>query len=373
MTAASASDVWPSPGVNVASGSRPALLSVRDLRLSFRTEHGPVRAVDGVSFTVAPGETMGLVGESGSGKTALSRAVMGLISPKRAARSGEVLFNGRDLGTLREKDMRDVLGSEVAMVFQDPMTSLNPVMRIGEQLAEGPRLHRGLSKADARSRALELLRAVHIPEATAILRRYPHQLSGGMRQRVVIAIALACGPQLLIADEPTTALDVTVQAEILDLLKEMQRERGMAIVLVTHDLGVVASRTDHIAVMYAGKIVEYGPTRALFREARMPYTEALLRAIPRIDSKERQRLQAMPGRSPSLVNPPAGCRFAPRCRYAQDRCHSEEPQLQDAPTPGHRFACFYPAGTPEGAEALALNERAGRTSPVHGSPKQGGR
>ncbi|MER7005476.1 ABC transporter ATP-binding protein [Dactylosporangium sp. NPDC000555] len=328
-----------------AADMNTPLLEVRDLRLSYRTERGLVRAVDGVSLTVDRGETLGLVGESGCGKTAFARAVMGLVPASAAERGGSVVFEGEDLLTLDDKAMRKMMGAQIAMVFQSPLTSLNPVMRIGTQIIESLRLHRSLTKAEARATAADLLRSVHIADPGGTLRRYPHQLSGGMRQRVIIAIALACGPKLLLADEPTTALDVTVQAQILDLLAELRRERGMATVLVSHDLGVVATRTDRIAVMYAGKIVEYGPTPALFHQTRMPYTKALLGSIPRLDAKGRRPLNTIPGRPPSLLEPGPGCRFAPRCAYAQPRCLAEEPPLRDSSTPGHYFACWNPIGT----------------------------
>jgi peptide/nickel transport system ATP-binding protein len=343
---------------------RELVLEVRNFRSWFDTERGMVRAVDGVDLAVREGETMGVVGESGCGKTVLSRSIMGLLSSdNNVVRSGEVIFKGRNLLELERDEMRDVLGVEIAMIFQDPMTSLNPVMRVGKQIAEALRLHEKLSKAEARDVAIRLLRSVHIPEPERCLRQYPHQLSGGMRQRVMIAIALSCGPNLLLADEPTTALDVTVQAQILDLLEEQQAERKMAIVLVSHDLGVVATRTDQISVMYAGKIVETGPTISLFDETRMPYTEALLNSIPRLDEEHRVRLQAIAGRPPDLVNPPSGCRFAPRCAYAQDRCVEEEPPLRDAETPGHRFACWFPVGTLAGVEALNKNIERGVVLP----------
>jgi peptide/nickel transport system ATP-binding protein len=250
------------------------------------------------------------------------------------------------------------------MVFQDPMTSLNPVTRIGRQITESLRHHLDVSRDFANETAVELLRSVGIPEPERRMREYPHQLSGGMRQRVMIAIALACGPKLLFADEPTTALDVTVQAQILDLLAAQQRERFMAVMLITHDLGVVAGRADEIVVMYAGRIAEKAPTRTLFTEMRHPYTEALLRSIPRLENPSHSRLHAIGGRPPDLVDPPPGCRFAPRCPYAQPRCHEEEPVLESRGTqPDHVFACFYPVGTPEGAEALERNRAAG-VSPV---------
>jgi peptide/nickel transport system ATP-binding protein len=335
------------------------LLEVRDLKTKFRTSRGLVRAVDGVSFSLERGQTLGVVGESGSGKTVLSRSIMGLLPAHNVIREGEVLFEGQDLIGLRSGDMRHIWGAEIAMVFQDPMTSLNPVVKVGHQIAEGLRIHRGLSKQQARVTAVELLRSVKIPEPERRLNQFPHELSGGMRQRVMIAIAIACGPKLLMADEPTTALDVTVQAQILDVLQEKQRERDMAMILVTHDLGVVAGRTDEIAVMYAGKVVEKAPTHALFSEMRMPYTEALLKSIPRIEYPSHTRLLAITGRPPDLVSPPPGCNFAPRCPYAQPRCHLEEPPLRPAKTPGHTFACWYPVGTPEGKGALDANLAAG--------------
>ena len=339
------------------------LLEVIGLETHFRTERGTVRAVDGVSLTLQRGQTLGIVGESGSGKTILSRSIMGLLPRSNVVRRGQVLYAGQELVGLREADLRHIWGVEMSMVFQDPMTSLNPVMRVGRQITESLVYHLGIEDDEARDRALALLRSVGIPEPERRLREYPHQLSGGMRQRVTIAIALACGPKLLLADEPTTALDVTVQAQILDLLHAQQQERFMAMILVTHDLGVVAGRTDDIAVMYAGKIVEKAPTRVLFRDMKMPYTEALLDSIPRIEDPTHTRLSAIPGRPPDLVNPPPGCRFAPRCRYAQERCWTEEPTLTEAATPGHVFACWYPVGTPAGFEALARNQAQGHPAP----------
>jgi oligopeptide/dipeptide ABC transporter ATP-binding protein len=327
------------------SDSEP-LLVVDDLATHFRTNRGMVRAVDGVSFTLERGQTLGVVGESGSGKTVLSRSIMGLLPPKNVVSRGSVRFEGRDLSSLNTKQMRAVWGAEIGMVFQDPMTSLNPVMRIGKQVTEGLRVHLGMDKERADETAIALLRSVGIPEPERRMRQFPFELSGGMRQRVTIAIAIACGPKLLIADEPTTALDVTVQAQILNLLQDKQRERHMAMILVTHDLGVVAGRTDHIAVMYAGKIVEKAPTAKLFTEMRMPYTEALIGSIPKTDQPSHTRLSAIGGRPPDLVHPPDGCNFAPRCPYAQDRCHIEEPPLMSDSSvgPAHSFACWYPVG-----------------------------
>jgi len=323
-----------------------------------------VRAVDGVSFSLERGRTLGIVGESGSGKTVLSRSIMGLLPKKNVIRDGSIRFENREIGNLGPDEMRNIWGSQMAMVFQDPMTALNPVMRVGKQITESLLYHLDISKSYAEELALALLASVGIPEPQRRLREYPHQLSGGMRQRVMIAIALACGPKLLFADEPTTALDVTVQAQILDLLQAQQSERFMAMILVTHDLGVVAGRADDIAVMYAGKVVEKGPARVLFTDMKMPYTEALLQSIPKIDDKSHTRLRVIGGRPPALINPPPGCRFAARCPYAQPKCVEEEPPLLPASTPGHEFRCWFPVGTPEGQAALERNAAAGTTAAV---------
>jgi peptide/nickel transport system ATP-binding protein len=323
------------------------LLVVDDLRTSFRTPLGRVKAVDGVSFSLQRGRTLGIVGESGSGKTVLSRSIMGLLPRRNVEISGEVLYEGRDITGANAKVMRSIWGTEMAMVFQDPMTSLNPVMRIGRQIDESLRHHLDMPKEQARDVALALLKSVGIPEAERRLDQYPHELSGGMRQRVTIAIALACGPKLLFADEPTTALDVTVQAQILNLLAAQQHERHMAMILVTHDLGVVAGRTDEIAVMYAGQIVERAPTRTLFASMKMPYTEALLQSIPKLEQPSHTRLSAIAGRPPDLISPPPGCRFAPRCPYAREKCVEEQPPLVEADEPGHYYKCWFPVGTVE--------------------------
>ncbi len=337
------------------------LLEVDDLRTSFTTARGDVVAVDGVSLQLDAGQTLGVVGESGSGKTVLARSILQLISARNATIGGRVRLSGRDLVGLSAKAMRSVWGVEAAIVFQDPMTSLNGTMRIGDQITESLRFHLDMSRNDARNTAIALLRSVGIPEPEARLRAYPHQLSGGMRQRVTIAIALACGPRLLVADEPTTALDVTIQKQILDLLETQQRERAMGLILITHDLGVVAGRTDRIAVMYAGRVVERAPTRVLFHDRRHPYTEGLLRSIPRMSNPGHSRLQVIPGRPPDLVALPKACAFAPRCRYAQPRCLEEQPQLVDVGQ-GHEHACFYPVGSPGGGEALARNLAAGENA-----------
>ena len=320
------------------------LLVTEDVRTWFDTDRGDLRAVDGVSVSLRRGRTLGIVGESGCGKTVFARSIMGLL-PRNARRvGGRVTFAGRVIDDLDDEQLSALWGVEVAMVLQDPGTSLNPVRRIGPQITESLRFHLRLSRADATERAAELLRSVGIPDATGCLRRYPHELSGGMRQRVTIAIALACDPQLLIADEPTTALDVTLQKQILDLLQSLQRQRAMAMILITHDLGVVASRTDEVCVMYAGKVVERASTGELFAHMRHPYTEALFRSIPRLDQPSGTRLVSLPGRPPDLVDPPPGCRFAPRCPYAQDRCREESPELTPDGATGHEHACFFPVG-----------------------------
>lgn len=339
------------------------LLVVDGVKTYFRTPRGLVRAVDGVSFELERGRTLGVVGESGSGKSVLSRSIMNILPRRSAVRAGgEIRFDGRDLRELSRKQMRHYWGPEMAMVFQDPMTSLNPVLKIGQQITESLRVHLGLGRTDARAKAVELLRSVGIPAPERRIDEYPHQLSGGMRQRVTIAIALACGPRLLLADEPTTALDVTVQRQILDLLADQQRDRHMAMILVTHDLGVVAGRTDNTLVMYAAQPVEHAPTDVLFSEMRHPYTEALVRSIPRLRNPPHTRLQAISGRPPDLVKPPTGCRFANRCRYAQDRCLVEDPPPATTGHADHTYRCFYPVGTEAGAEALAVNLRRGHTA-----------
>ncbi len=338
---------------------RQTLLEVTDLSTSFRTERGVVHAVDGVTFTLDRGRTLGVVGESGSGKTVLSRSIMGLLGGKNVIRNGSVRYEGTEIIGYSAKQMSSVWGAEMSMIFQDPMTSLNPVMKIGKQITESLHRHLDVDKDEAKQTAVALLKSVGIPAPEQRLEEYPHQLSGGMRQRVTIAIALACGPKILFADEPTTALDVTVQAQILDLLEDQQRERHMAMILVTHDLGVVRTRADEIIVMYGGKVVEQAPTRTLFSSKKMPYTEALLRSIPRLDMPSHTRLDAIPGRPPNLISPPKGCNFAPRCRYVQQRCLEERPPLVEAETPGHFYRCFFPIGTPENADALERNQAAG--------------
>jgi oligopeptide/dipeptide ABC transporter ATP-binding protein len=334
-----------------------ALLEVDDLRTHFFTREGVVRAVDGVSFSVEKGKTLGIVGESGCGKSVTALSIMGLI-PKPPARivSGSVVFEGRDLAKLSDREIEDVRGREIAMIFQDPMTSLNPTLRIGTQITEVMRRHLGVSRGEARRRAIDLMDEVHIPRASDRLDDYPHRFSGGMRQRVMIAIALACNPKLLIADEPTTALDVTVQAGVLDLLEELRESHDMSMIIITHDMGVIAEAADDVAVMYAGQIVEQATAEDLFENPEHPYTEALLGALPQIEGEgiREGRLTAIPGRPPNLVDPPEACRFAPRCRYAndQDSCTREMPQLREV-RPGHWVRSAHPA-----------SERAGRREAV---------
>jgi oligopeptide/dipeptide ABC transporter ATP-binding protein len=318
------------------------LLEVEDLHTAFRTGRGTVRAVDGVSFTVNRGKTLGIVGESGSGKTVLSRSIMGLLPLRDVIKSGTVRFADHELTSMTPAQLRQVWGAELSMIFQDPMTALNPVKRIGVQITESLRLHLNMGRSDAKAHAIELLRSVGIPSPEERVDWYPFQLSGGMRQRVMIAIALACAPRLVMADEPTTGLDVTVQAQILDLLADLQRERHMAIILVTHDLGVVATRADDIVVMYAGRIVERAPTHTLFKDTHMPYTRALMDSIPRLSEASGTRLHAIAGRPPDLIHPPTGCRFAPRCPYVQDKCRESDPPLRTAGSPDHLFACWFP-------------------------------
>jgi peptide/nickel transport system ATP-binding protein len=321
------------------------LLAVDELSVSLPSERGPLRAVSSVSLSLASGRTLGIVGESGSGKTMLSRAILRLLPPG-AAVSGAALFDGRDLYALPREALRRLRGRELAVIFQNPMTSLNPVLSIGGQIAEGLREHLGLSHMAAARRAVELLASVGIPDAGRRVRQFPHQLSGGMRQRVAIAIALSCEPRLLIADEPTTALDVTVQAQILDLLQREREKRGMALILITHDLGIVAGRTDEVAVMYAGRIVERAPTRALFKNMRNPYAEALLAALPKLDAAPHTRLAAIRGAPPDPTRLPPGCAFHPRCRYARERCGRDVPVLSAADAVGHCYACWFPLTEP---------------------------
>ena len=334
-----------------------ALLEVDDLRTHFFTREGVVHAVDGVTFSVDTGKTLGIVGESGCGKSVTALSIMGLI-PRPPARivSGSVVFDGRDLTKLSERTLEDVRGAQIAMIFQDPMTSLNPTLTIGTQITETIRRHLGMSREESRKRAIELLEEVHIPNASQRLDDYPHRYSGGMRQRVMIAIAIACNPRLLIADEPTTALDVTVQAGILDLLDELREQHQMAMILITHDMGVVAEAADDVAVMYAGQIVEYSSSEEIFSRPEHPYTEALLGALPHLesDNARNERLTAIPGRPPDLISPPPACRFAARCVYAAlaDSCTSEPPELREI-REGHWVRSAHPT-----------SERVGRVEEV---------
>ena len=339
--------------VDVTRGvSGEALLDVRDLRTYFHTDDGIVGAVDGVSFTVEPGKTLGIVGESGCGKSVTNLTIMGLY-PKTALVSGQALFRGEDLLKAEPKRLREVRGNEIAMIFQDPMTSLNPVHTIGTQLVEAVILHRDVSHSQARARALEVLDEVGIPQAARRLDDYPHQFSGGMRQRVMIAMALVNNPSVLIADEPTTALDVTTQAQILNLMANLQQEYGTAIVMVTHDLGVVAEIADDIVVMYAGRVVEYAGVDELFERPQHPYTWGLLGSLPRLGS-EVERLLQIPGQPPSLLSPPWGCRFQPRCEYAFSRCRQQDPRLMPTASAGdHLQACFLDDDT-KAAEAAKM-------------------
>jgi peptide/nickel transport system ATP-binding protein len=317
------------------------LLEIRGLKTYFATDEGMVHAVDGVDLTIDRGETLGVVGESGCGKTVTALSVLKLIAmpPGRIA-GGRILWRGRDLVPLGPDEMQKIRSKEIAIVFQEPMTSLNPVYTVGDQIAEVVRLHEGMGTRAALDRAVEMLRLVHIPNAERRARDYPHQFSGGMRQRVMIAMALSCNPALLIADEPTTALDVTIQAQILDLLAEMKSRLGMAIMLITHAMGVVAETAQRVAVMYAGKVIEEAPVGALFADPKHPYTQGLIRSIPRIDTAatRKPRLEAIAGVVPSLLEPAPGCRFAPRCRFASAVCLEATPPLREV-APGHKVAC----------------------------------
>ena len=318
------------------------LIHVKDLRTSFFTPEGEVRAIDGVSFAIDEGKTLGLVGESGCGKSVTSLSIMRLIaSPPGKIVGGEILYRGRDLLKLNNEEMRKIRGNEISMIFQEPMTSLNPVFTVGNQIGEAIRLHQGLGKKATRAKTIEMLRLVKIADPESRVDAYPHQLSGGMRQRIMIAMALSCNPSLLIADEPTTALDVTIQAQILELMKELQQKIGMALLLITHDLGVVAEQADDVAIMYAGKLVESAPAPAVFARPLHPYTVGLLNSLPGTGGAKKKRLAAIPGMVPSPLNLPSGCRFRDRCPKAAGICAESEPGLVEK-EPGHSVACHFP-------------------------------
>jgi oligopeptide/dipeptide ABC transporter ATP-binding protein len=321
--------------------ARESLLSVEDLRVEFTTRRGTVYAVNGISFDVAAGETLGIVGESGCGKSVTSLAVLGLLARNGDVASGRAIFEDRDLIQLNDRALRRIRGREIAMIFQDPMTSLNPVLTIGRQIREALHTHFGMNKKDAAARAAELIDRVGIPSAKARLGDYPHQFSGGMRQRAMIAMALACRPKLLIADEPTTALDVTIQAQILNILRELVAEEDTALILITHDLGVVAGMCERVNVMYAGMFVETGDAEQLFGTPRHPYTLGLLQSVPRLDATRRERLQPIEGAPRNMLSPPEACPFQPRCRYEVAESREQVPPLVEI-EPGHKVACFNP-------------------------------
>ncbi|MCH8186415.1 MAG: ABC transporter ATP-binding protein [Chloroflexi bacterium] len=316
------------------------LLEVKDLTTHFFTQDGVVKAVDGISYHVDEGEVLGIVGESGCGKSVSALSIMRLVaSPPGRTIRGEVIFDGEDILKLDDSEMRRIRGNRIAMVFQEPMTSLNPVLTIGRQLTETLELHQGMNKTQARDRAAELLRLVGISDSERRLKDYPHQFSGGMRQRVMIAMALSCNPRLIIADEPTTALDVTIQAQILELMQELAREFGTAMVIITHNLGVVARYASRVVVMYAGKIIETGSAQDIYHNSKHPYTLGLLGSVPRLDAVEREKLEAIEGLPPDLIDLPPGCSFAPRCRFAYERCSQETPVLERVGD-GHESACW---------------------------------
>ena len=326
--------------------TREPLLEVEDLRVEFWTSRGTIYAVNGITFDIAPGETLGIVGESGCGKSVTSLAILGILARAGKVSSGTAMFEGRNLIDLSDEELRGVRGREIAMIFQDPMTSLNPVLTIGFQIEEVLRTHFGMDKRDAASRAAELLDRVGIPNAPARLRDYPHQFSGGMRQRAMIAMALACQPKLLIADEPTTALDVTIQAQILDLLRELVSEQDAALILITHDLGVVAGMCERVNVMYAGMFMETGTADQVFSKPRHPYTLGLLQSVPRLDAARKTPLHPIQGNPRNMLQPPQSCPFEPRCRYAVEESGKSVPPLEQL-EPGHKVACFNPVPAEE--------------------------
>ena len=338
------------------------LLEVKNLKVSFRTEDGIVRAVDGVSFSVAEGEVLGIVGESGSGKSVTMMSVMRLITDPNVIYEGDIVYRGKSLMALSGQAMRGVRGKEISMIFQDPMTSLNPVYTVGWQIEEQLQEHFDLSEREARRRVVELLAQVGIPRPDERVDDYPHQFSGGMRQRVMIALALSCNPGLLIADEPTTALDVTIQAQILELVKRLRSDFGSAIVLITHDMGVVADVADRILVMYAGRIVEQGEKEQIFYDPQHPYTWGLLGSIARLDRPKPRRLTAIAGQPPSLINKPRGCSFRPRCPQAFDRCRNEDPALTDKVGDGHLDACHLPVDDKRSRRDATINPELAETA-----------
>ena len=329
------------------------LLEVRDLTTHFFTEDGVVNAVDGISYELEEGEVLGIVGESGCGKSVSALSLMRLVPfPPGRIVKGEVLFEGEDLMQVDDSEMRNIRGNQISMVFQEPMTSLNPVLTVERQLTEALQLHKGMDKAQARERALELLRLVGISDATSRIKNYPHQFSGGMRQRVMIAMAISCDPKLIIADEPTTALDVTIQAQILELMKSLSAEFGTALIIITHNLGVVARYADRVIVMYAGKIIEEGSSQEIYHNPKHPYTLGLLNSVPRLDRDKQEKLDPIEGMPPDLIDLPVGCSFAPRCKYAFEKCTQETPPLMEVKD-GHESACWRIAELDELAQAAS--------------------
>ena len=333
--------VDPSSTSTTATAGTAPLLEVKNLKTQFMTQDGVVKAVDDVSFYVMPGETLGVVGESGSGKSMTGLSDMRLIpSPPGKIANGQVLFEGKDILKMSDSQVRSIRGNQIAMIFQDPMTSLNRVLTVNRQISESLMLHLGMSKGQARARSVELLKMVGIPNAEARVDQYPHQFSGGMRQRVMIAMALSCNPKLLIADEPTTALDVTIQAQILDLMKALQTDRGTGVIMITHSMGVVAGVADRVQVMYAGHIVETATTEEIFANPRLPYTVGLMKSIPRLDARTKERLEPIRGLPPDLIDLPDMCPFVPRCNYAREQCEQKNPPLLEI-APGHYSACWF--------------------------------
>ena len=348
--------------ISAAQGDTP-LLEVKNLQTQFFTQDGVVKAVDDVSFYIKSGETLGVVGESGSGKSITGLSLMRLIpSPPGKIVNGEVIFEGRDVLKMTDEQVRSIRGNEIAMIFQDPMTSLNPVLTINRQISESLILHMGMNKEQAKNRAIELLKMVGIPNAEARVDQYPHQFSGGMRQRVMIAMALSCNPKLLIADEPTTALDVTIQAQILDLMRNLQSETGAGVLMITHSMGVVAGMADRVQVMYAGHIVETATTEEIFANPRHPYTIGLMKSIPRLDARAKEKLQPIRGLPPDLIDLPDMCPFVPRCNYAREQCEQKNPSLMEI-SPGHLSACWFYNEVSKNDDQDAIAARYGHPQP----------